>query len=62
MTPLDAMALWRRTLAPQGDPLDALGMVWQDARTARDAGCAVGGEEATHLDRAVSPPIPPLCA
>jgi hypothetical protein len=23
VTPLDSMALWQRTLAPQGDPLDA---------------------------------------
>jgi adenylyltransferase/sulfurtransferase len=41
--------------------LDALCMVWQAARIARDPGCVVCGEEAARLDRTVSSPTPPKC-
>jgi molybdopterin-synthase adenylyltransferase len=42
--------------------LDALRMVWQGARIARDPGCVVCGEGVARLDRTVSPPTPPQCA
>ncbi len=42
--------------------LDALCMAWQDARIARDPGCAVCGEGVAQLDRTVLPPTPPQCA
>ncbi len=51
-----------QTLEGRLSRLDALRMAWQDARIARDPGCAVCGEGDARLDRTLSPPTPPQCA
>ena len=62
MTPLDSMALWQRTLAPQGDPLDArrevlrqalLGFRERVAELVQTLGAELPGltvHDITHLD------------